>query len=96
MYRPISGAALGLASQSITLTNTGFRMGGRFDTQLQLDKGWAIQANFGYRGRDIQLQGYRIGFAQYSRGRRREFTNKRGSVGLAAENFLTKLPAVHL
>ncbi|MDB5243240.1 MAG: TonB-dependent receptor, partial [Spirosoma sp.] len=89
MYRYISGVALNLAGQSITLTNTGFRMGSRFDTQLQLDKGWAIQANFGYRGRDIQLQGYRIGFAQYSLGARKEFTNKRGSLGLAAENFLT-------
>ena len=89
MYRYISGLALDITGQSITLTNTGFRMGGRFDTQLQLDKGWAIQANFGYRGRDIQLQGYRVGFAQYSLGARKEFTNKRGSLGLAAENFLT-------
>lgn len=89
MYRYISGLALNVSGESITLTNTGFRMGGRFDTQLQLDKGWAVQANFGYRGRDIQLQGYRIGFAQYSMGVRKAFTNKRGSIGLAAENFLT-------
>lgn len=89
MYRYISGVALDLSGQSVTLTNTGFRMGGRFDTQLQLDRGWAVQANFGYRGRDIQLQGYRIGFAQYSLGARKSFTNKRGSLGLAAENFLT-------
>ena len=89
MYRFISGVALDVSGQSVTLTNTGFRMGGRFDTQVQLDKGWAIQANFGYRGRDIQLQGYRIGFAQYSLGARKSFTNKRGSIGLAAENFLT-------
>ena len=89
MYRYISGLALDINSQSITLTNMGFRMGGRLDTQLQLNKGWAVQANFGYRGRDIQLQGYRIGFAQYSLGARKEFNNKRGSLGLAAENFLT-------
>ena len=89
MYRYISGVALDLSGQSITLTNTGVRMGGRFDTQVQFDKGWAVQANFGYRGRDVQLQGYRIGFAQYSLGARKAFTNKRGSIGLAAENFLT-------
>ncbi len=89
MYRYISGLALGITGESITLTNTGIRWGGRFDTQIQFDKGWAAQANFGYRGRDVQLQGYRIGFAQYSLGGRKSFTNKRGSIGLAAENFLT-------
>ncbi|MBC7569496.1 MAG: TonB-dependent receptor [Spirosoma sp.] len=89
MYRYISGLALGITGESITLTNTGVRMGGRFDTQIQFDKGWAVQANFGYRGRDVQLQGYRIGFAQYSLGGRKSFTNKRGSIGLAADNFLT-------
>jgi outer membrane receptor protein involved in Fe transport len=89
MYRYISGLALGITGESITLTNTGIRWGGRFDTQIQFDKGWAAQANFGYRGRDGQLQGYRIGFAQYSLGARKSFTNKRGSIGLAAENFLT-------
>ncbi len=89
MYRYISGRALGITGESITLTNTGVRWGGRFDTQIQFDKGWAAQANFSYRGRDVQLQGYRIGFAQYSLGGRKSFTNKRGSIGLAADNFLT-------
>ena len=89
MYRYISGLALGITGESITLTNTGVRWGGRFDSQIQFDKGWALQANFGYRGRDVQLQGYRIGFAQYSLGGRKSFTNKRGSIGLAADNFLT-------
>ncbi|AKD58216.1 TonB-dependent receptor domain-containing protein [Spirosoma radiotolerans] len=89
MYRYISGLALDVSGLSIPLSNTGLRWGGRFDTQLQFDKGWAIQANLGYRGKDIALQGYRIGFAQYSLGARKSFTNKRGSLGLAAENFLT-------
>ena len=89
MYRYLSGLALDLTGQSVMMSNTGFRWGGRFDSQLQLDKGWAIQGNIGYRGKDIALQGYRIGFAQYSLGARKAFTNKRGSLGLAAENFLT-------
>ena len=90
MYRYISGLALDITGQSITLTNTGVRVGGRFDTQIQFDRGWAASANLGYRGRDVQLQGYRIGFAQYSAGVRKSFTNKRGSIGLAADNFLTR------
>lgn len=89
MYRYISGIGLDVSGLSILLTNTGLRWGGRLDTQVQFDKGWALQANIGYRGKDIALQGYRIGFAQYSLGGRKEFPNKRGSLGLAAENFLT-------
>ncbi len=90
MYRYISGLVPGLTGQSVTLTNTGFRVGGRFDTQAQLGKGWAVQGSFGSRGRDFQLQGYRTGFVQYSLGLRKEFTSKRGSIGLAADNFLTR------
>ena len=89
MYRYISGLAAGLDGQSVTLTNTGISIGGRFDTQAQLGRGWAIQGNFGSRGRRIQLQGYSSGFVQYSLGLQKSFTNKRGSLGLAAENFLT-------
>ncbi len=89
MYRYISGVTLDVSGLSIPLSNTGVRWGGRFDTQIQFDKGWAIQANLGYRGKDIALQGYRIGFAQYSLGARKSFTNKRGSLGVAAENFLS-------
>ncbi|WP_338868344.1 TonB-dependent receptor [Spirosoma sp. SC4-14] len=89
MYRFIQGMALDINGVSAMISNQGFRWGGRLDTQLQLDKGWIVQANMGYRGKDIALQGYRIGFAQYSLGARKSFTNKRGSVGFVAENFLT-------
>lgn len=90
MYRFIQGLALDINGLSTTISNQGFRWGGRMDTQIQFDKGWVLQANLGYRGKDIALQGYRIGFAQYSLGARKSFTNKRGSVGLVAENFLTQ------
>lgn len=90
MYRFIQGFALDVNGLSTLISNEGFRWGGRMDTQLQLDKGWSVQANIGYRGKDINLQGYRIGFAQYSLGARKDFNNKRGSVGVAAENFLTR------
>ncbi len=90
MYRYITALALDLSGVSVSVSNTGLRIGGRFDTQLQLDRGWAVQANFGYRGRDVQVQGYRVGFAQYALGARKEFANKRGSLGLTAENFLTR------
>ena len=90
MYRFIQGLALDINGLSTLISNQGIRWGGRFDSQLQLDKGWVLQANIGYRGKDIALQGYRIGFAQYSLGARKSFTNKRGSIGIVAENFLTQ------
>ncbi|UHG94747.1 TonB-dependent receptor domain-containing protein [Spirosoma oryzicola] len=90
MYRFIQGLALDINGLSTMINNQGVRWGGRFDTQLQFNKGWVVQANLGYRGKDIALQGYRIGFAQYSLGARKSFTNKRGSVGFVAENFLTR------
>ncbi|AUD05398.1 TonB-dependent receptor domain-containing protein [Spirosoma pollinicola] len=90
MYRFIQGLALDVNGLSAMISNQGFRWGGRMDTQVQFDKGWVVQANIGYRGKDIALQGYRIGFAQYSLGARKSFTNKRGSVGIVAENFLTQ------
>lgn len=90
MYRFIQGLALDINGLSTQISNQGFRWGGRFDSQLQLAKGWVFQANVGYRGKDIALQGYRIGFAQYSLGVRKSFTNNRGSVGLIGENFLTQ------
>ncbi len=89
MYRYITGFAPDVTGLSVQLTNTGFNLGGRFDTQAQLGRGWAAQANFGSRGRNINLQGYRTGFVQYSLGLRKELPNKRGSFGLTAENFLT-------
>lgn len=90
MYRFLQGLALDVNGLSAMISNQGFRWGGRMDTQIQFDRGWAMQANLGYRGKDINLQGYRIGFAQYALGARKDFSNKRGSVGLAAENFLTR------
>ncbi|GAB4044386.1 TonB-dependent receptor [Spirosoma litoris] len=90
MYRFIQGLALDINGLSTMISNQGFRWGGRMDTQIQFDKGWVLQANIGYRGKDIALQGYRIGFAQYSLGARKSFTNKRGSIGIVAENFLTR------
>lgn len=40
-----------------------------------------------YRGRDVQLQGFRGGFAMYSLSLKRDFAEKKGSVGVGVENF---------
>ncbi|GAB3167338.1 outer membrane beta-barrel family protein [Telluribacter humicola] len=68
--------------------NEGLVMTGRFFTNLTLPKGWGIQG-FGFiRGRDVQLQGYQTGFAFYNLGFKKDFADKKGSLGLAFENFL--------
>ncbi|WP_460934378.1 TonB-dependent receptor [Spirosoma humi] len=68
-------------------TNSGWVTTGRFFTNLTLKNGWGVQG-FGFiRGRQIQLQGYQGGFAFYSIGLKKDLKDKRGSFGIAAENF---------
>ena len=38
--------------------------------------------------RDVQLQGFQAGFRMYDLGIKKDFTNKRGSIGFGMENFL--------
>jgi hypothetical protein len=59
-------------------------------SQLSLKQGWGLQAFGFYRGREVQLQGSRTGFYMYSLGFKKDFANKKGSIGFGAENFLTK------
>ena len=68
-------------------TNSGIVVTGRLFTSLNLKNGWGVQG-FGFvRGRQIQLQGYQGGFAFYSLGIKKDLKDKRGSFGIAAENF---------
>lgn len=68
--------------------NEGWVVSGRIFGSYNLDKGWALQF-FGFgRGRNVQLQGYQGNFRMYSLGVRKEFNDKKGSIGVGAENFL--------
>ena len=68
-------------------SNSGLVLSGRLFTSVSLKNGWGIQG-FGFaRGRQVQLQGSQGSFAFYSLGVKKEFKNKRGSIGLAGENF---------
>lgn len=77
-------------SPDVTLntTNSGWVANYRAFTNMNLGKGWGIQG-FGFlRSGDITLQGKQGGFGIYSLGMKKDFNNKRGSVGFGAENFL--------
>jgi hypothetical protein len=73
---------------SLRASNEGIVVSGRLFGSYNFSKGWGAQFFSFYRGRQVQLQGTQGGFYMYSLGLRKEFNEKRGSVGLAAENFL--------
>ncbi|MDO1450946.1 TonB-dependent receptor [Rhodocytophaga aerolata] len=60
-----------------------------------LSNGWGLQLFGFYRGRQVQLQGYRGGFGIYSLSVKKDFANKKGSIGFGAENFLTSAIKMH-
>jgi outer membrane receptor for ferrienterochelin and colicin len=77
-----------LMNRETNSKNDGVVVSGRFRTGLTLKNGWGIQAGGFLRGREVQLQGTQAGFRMYDLGVRKDFANKRGSIGFGMENFL--------
>ncbi len=71
-----------------TAANQGWVISGRLFGNYELTKTLALQFFSFYRGRQVQLQGTRGGFGIYSLSLNKSFAEKRGSVGIGAENFL--------
>lgn len=86
-YNYLEGQQTGLDGLSAKISNDGIVVSGRLQSSISLKKGWAVQASGGFRGNRVQLQGSQGGMGMYSIGARKEFANKKGSIGLAAENF---------
>ncbi len=86
----LEGQATNAEGLSVPVSNSGFNYGGRLMSQVSLRQGWGLQAFGFYRGKEVQLQGTRTGFYMYSLGFKKDFANKKGSIGFGAENFLTK------
>jgi outer membrane receptor protein involved in Fe transport len=74
---------------NIDARNEGWVISGRLFGNYNLEKGWGLQFFSFFRGREVQLQGTRGGFGMYSLGVRKEFNDKKGSIGFGAENFFT-------
>lgn len=68
-------------------SNNGWVYNVRMFGSYNFTKEWGLQFFGFYRGRDVQLQGLRGGFAVYSLALRREFADRKGSIGIGAENF---------
>lgn len=62
-----------------------FRLFGSYD----FIPNWGFQFFSFYRSSRVQLQGSQGGFGVYSLSLRRQFANKKGSIGLGADNFLS-------
>jgi outer membrane receptor protein involved in Fe transport len=71
-------------------SNQGWVVNGRLFGSYDLSKGWGFQFFSFVRGRQVQLQGTQGGMYMYSVALRRQFNEKRGSIGLGVENFLQK------
>ncbi|GAB3804542.1 outer membrane beta-barrel family protein [Spirosoma humi] len=75
------------ANPIYSASNSGLVIGGRIQSSLSLSNGWGFQLFGGGRGKQVQLQGYQSPMYFYSIGMRKEFNDKKASLGLAAENI---------
>lgn len=70
-----------------------YRLFGSYD----LSDSYSIQAFAFRRSRQIQLQGYQGNFSVYNLSINKKFANKKGSIGIGGDNFLTnafRIPTV--
>ncbi len=70
-------------------SNTGFVGNFRAFGGYNLKKGWGFQLFSFYRANQVNLQGSTGGFGIYSLSLKKDFVNKKGSIGFGAENFFT-------
>lgn len=75
---------------TLNASNSGWVVNWRAFTNLNLGNGWGVQG-FGFmRSGQVNLQGQTGGFGIYSLGMKKDFKNKKGSIGFGAENFLAQ------
>jgi outer membrane receptor protein involved in Fe transport len=84
-YTDLNGGASGAEGH-----NSGWVISGRLSGGYTISKGWSLYLYSYYRGSQVLLQGYQTGFPYYSLTLKRELAKKRGTIGLGAENFLTR------
>lgn len=94
-YSTLTGQSTNRDGLSVEISNSGMNVSGGIFSQATFKNGWGAQA-FGFmQGTSVQLQGKQGGFGFYTVGVKKDFKNKKGSLGLAAENFLSKRYTIH-
>jgi len=94
-YTTLTGQTTGENGLSQEISNSGFNVSGGLFSQATFKNGWGAQAFAFMQGNQIQLQGNQGGFGFYTLGVKKDFKNKKGSLGLAAENFLSRRYNIH-
>ncbi len=69
--------------------NEGLQSNFRIFGNYNIGNGWGAQVFTFYRVNQVQLQGSQGGFGMYTLNFKKDFKNKKGSIGFGAENFLT-------
>ncbi len=82
-----------VADPLFAASNRGLVVSGRMFGNYTFAKTWGIQFFGFYRGRQVQLQGHQSGFGIYSLSLKKDFNDKKGSIGFGAENFLSSYMA---
>lgn len=78
-----------VADPLLSAKNEGLQSNFRIFGNYNFGNGWGAQVFSFYRVNQIQLQGSQGGFGMYSLSLKKDFKNKKGSIGFGAENFLT-------
>jgi outer membrane receptor protein involved in Fe transport len=86
----MDGYYASLVNKTTNSSSSGIVISGRLRSGLTLKNGWGLQAGAFARGREVQLQGTQAGFRMYDLGFKKDFKNKRGSIGLGMENFFAE------
>jgi hypothetical protein len=78
-----------VADPLLSAKNEGLQSNFRIFGNYTIGNGWGAQIFSFYRVNQVQLQGSQGGFGMYSLSLKKDFKNKKGSIGFGAENFLT-------
>ncbi|UOQ69585.1 TonB-dependent receptor domain-containing protein [Hymenobacter volaticus] len=78
-----------VADPTYAARQAGLVLAGRLYGSYALPKDWGLQVFGYYRGQQVQLQGSQSNFALYSMSIKHDFAQKKGSLGLGAENFFS-------
>jgi outer membrane receptor protein involved in Fe transport len=74
--------------------NEGWSAGYRLSGSYELGRDWGLQLFGFYKSRSVQLQGFQGGFGIYSLSLKKEFLQKKASLGFGFENLFT--PAFYI
>lgn len=79
----------------INATNQGLVQNYRLSGSYKFSRDWSFQFFSFFQGRNINLQGYRTNPISHSLAVKKDFTSRKGSIGLGIDNFVTPSYQVH-